>query len=200
MRKIFIFLAMMSITFSSFAQSDTEVKLETIAKLKIYLEWLKKGYDIVQKGLSLINDIKLGDFDLHSTYFNSLETVKTPVKKDDKIRAMIDMQVQMLNGYNQYVQAFKKSNLLTVDELAYITRVFSSLLLDVSDEIALLTSVLTDGALQMNDNERITKIDKLYERMTANYQFQFAFGSQVQLQIQQRRKELEELENLQKLQ
>jgi hypothetical protein len=60
-----------------FRQKKTQLKYlaEQIAALKVYLEYLKKGYDVAQKGLSTIELIKSGSFSLHKDYFNSLKQV-----------------------------------------------------------------------------------------------------------------------------
>jgi len=115
--------------------SQTEVMIEQIIKLKTYLSWLKKGYDIANKGLTLIGDIKHGDFNLHKDYFNSLEQVNPQIKGDVKIAAMISMQVQMLSSYKSYYQQFKASGVFTGKELNYLYQVFTVLLDDVARDI-----------------------------------------------------------------
>ena len=115
--------------------SQTEVMIEQIIKLKTYLSWLKKGYDIANKGLTLIGDIKHGDFNLHKDYFNSLEQVNPQIKGDVKIADMISMQVQMLSSYKSYYQQFKASGVFTGKELNYLYQVFTVLLDDVARDI-----------------------------------------------------------------
>src|ERR1700743_3074408 len=95
------------------AQSATTVMLEQIAKLDLLLAELKKGYDVVNKGLNLINDIKQGDFNLHSDYFNSLSTVKGPIKNDAKIAAMMAMQGQMVTNFAKFMQSYKNARVFT---------------------------------------------------------------------------------------
>jgi len=179
--------------------SQTEVMIEQIIKLKTYLSWLKKGYDIANKGLTLIGDIKHGDFNLHKDYFNSLEQVNPQIKGDVKIADMISMQVQMLSSYKSYYQQFKASGVFTGKELNYLYQVFTVLLDDVARDITELTNVVTDDQLQMKDDERIDDIDKLCRNMTDKYEFLYSFSSQVQLQVLQRKKELQESHSIQKM-
>jgi hypothetical protein len=182
------------------AQSATTVMLEQIAKLEVLLAELKKGYDIVNKGLNLINDIKHGDFNLHSDYFNSLSTVKGPIKNDSKIAAMIAMQVQMVTNYSKFMQSYKNAKVFTTSELNYLANVYSALLNDVAEDIGLLTDIITDGTLQMKDDERIHQIDQLYQTTHEQYEFESVFHSQIQLQALQRQKSLQEIQHLQILQ
>jgi hypothetical protein len=173
--------------------------IEQIIKLQTYLSWLKKGYDIANKGLTLIGDIKHGDFNLHKDYFNSLNQVNPQIKGDVKIAAMISMQVQMLSGYKSYYKQFQASGVYTSKELSYLFQVFTVLLDDVAKDITELTNVITDSQLQMKDDERIDDIDKLYRNMTDKYEFLYSFASQVQMQVLQRQRELQESHSIQKM-
>jgi len=182
-----------------FCQNKITVMLEQIAKYEAYLTYLKKGYDIVNKGLTLIGDIKHGDFSLHKDYFNSLNQVNPKIKVDVKIAAMIAMQAEMLSGYQAYYSRFQAAGVFTGQQINYLYRVFSALLDDVAEDMTELTNVITDGQLQMKDDERINRIDQLYSGMTSKYNFLYAFGDQVQLQGLQRQKELQETLHLQKM-
>jgi hypothetical protein len=199
MKKVCVIALLLLIGSQLYSQSRAQVIIEQIVKLETYLSWLKKGYDIANKGLNLISDIKHGDFNLHQDYFNSLMQVKSPIKNDAKIAAMIAMQVQMLASYKSYSGSFQSSGVFTSQEITYLQRVFTAVLDDVGKDITELTAVITDGQLQMKDNQRVNRIDNLYTSMTGKYEFLYSFGDQVQLQAAQRRKELQETQQLQKL-
>ena len=183
----------------AFSQNKIVVMMEQIAKYEVYLSYLKKGYDIVNKGLTLIGDIKRGDWNMHQDYFNSLEIVNPQIKSDARIAAMIAMQVEMLASYKSYYKQFQASGVFTSKEVGYFYQVFSILLDDVAEDITELTSIMADGQLQMKDNERINRIDQLYTGMTGKYEFLYSFGDKVQVQSVQRQQELQELNTIQKL-
>lgn len=199
MKKASLIVVVAFLAIRSMAQDVITVRIEQIAKLEVYLSYLKKGYDIVNKGLTLIGDIKHGDFSMHQDYFNSLEWVNPQVKGDAKIAAMIAMQVQMLSAYKGYNKQFQGSGIFSTSEIAYLARVFSAVLNDVAENITELTQVITDQQLQMKDGERLARIDRLYTSMTDNYNFLFSFGDQVQVQAAQRSHALQELQTIQKL-
>lgn len=199
MKKLFVIGLFMLIVGFVRAQSATTVMLEQIAKLEVLLAELKKGYDIVNKGLNVINDIKHGDFNLHNDYFNSLSLVKGPIKNDVKVSAMIAMQVQIVSNYAKFMQAYKTGGVFTAAELTYLTNVYASLLSDGAEDLGLLTDLITDGSLQMKDDERIHQIDQLYQTTEQQYEFENAFHSQVQLLGLQRQKSLQEIQHLQTL-
>jgi hypothetical protein len=50
-----------------FSQKQTELKyyLQQIAALKLYAGFLEKGYSIAREGLTVIAEIKNGEFNLH---------------------------------------------------------------------------------------------------------------------------------------
>jgi hypothetical protein len=199
MKQVVIILIVVLLGNGAFSQNRATVILEQIAKFEVYLSYLKKGYDIVNKGLTLIGDIKHGDFNLHKDYFNSLDQVNPQIKSDVKIAAMIAMQVEMLSSYKAYYQQFRASGVFTNQEINYFYSVFTTLLNDVAEDITELTNVVTDGQLQMKDDERINRIDKLYTGMTGKYNFLYSFADQVQVQSLQRQKELQELKTIQKM-
>jgi hypothetical protein len=199
MKKTFIIAIVTCLAIRSFGQDVITVRIEQIAKLEVYLSYLKKGYDIANKGLTLIGDIKHGDFSMHQDYFNSLDVVNPQVKSDAKIAAMIAMQAQMLSAYKGYTKQFQGSGLFTTQEITYLARVFSAVLSDVAENITELTQVITDQQFQMKDGERIARIDRLYTTMTDNYNFLYSFCDQVQVQAAQRSHALQELQTIQKL-
>ena len=57
-------------------QKSTQKKylLQQIAALQVYINYAKKGYNIVSGGINTIRDIKKGDLNLHNTFFSSLKT------------------------------------------------------------------------------------------------------------------------------
>lgn len=197
MKKALFIVAWVVIGIPSYSQIQT--RIEQIVKLEAYLGWLKKGYDIVNKGLALVSDIKHGDFSLHDAYFNSLKQVKAPIREDARIAAIISLQAQMLDSYHAYYNGFRTSGVYTSQELAYIYRVFSEILEDAGKDIMALTEIITRGDLEATDDQRIRRIDELYEQMRRRYEVLYGFGDATKLQALQRRRELEDITHLQNL-
>jgi hypothetical protein len=63
--------------------------IQQIAALKVYLEYLKKGYKIVDKGLTTIGEIKNGTFNLDKDYLYSLKQVSPVVKNFPKVKEVL---------------------------------------------------------------------------------------------------------------
>ena len=177
------------------AQSWQTVMLQQIAKYEVYLQDLKKGYNIVQQGLTTIGQIKKGDFDLHELFFSSLLQVSPGVKAYGKVADMIAMQVQITALCHQYGQTASLPG-LNAAEIKYLATVFNHLL-DLSDkDLTELTNIMTDGVLQMDDAQRIGRIDALYTDTTEQYQFLRHFTDQLKLLALQRQTEASSIQNL----
>lgn len=205
---ILIILGLFSFTLSKgqtwqewFDQNNTQRKylMEQIAKLQLYLGYVKKGYSIVEKGLTTIGDIKNGDFNLHHEFFNHLRDVSPTVRKYGRITEMIALQIKMVAGYKKFYDQFKQSGVFSNRELDYLYQVFSSLLSQVAEDIEELTTILTDAKLEMADKERLERIDKIHQSTLDKYEFLFSFLRDTDLQAKQRKKELEDVKTLNKL-
>ncbi len=157
------------------AQSDIQAMLKQIAKLEIYIVDLEKGYKIAREGLSTIGEIKKGEFNLHSVFFSSLESVNPSVAKYSKIAIIVADQLSIVSQFKSLIQKTNSSGKLTNAELQYIQAVY----LNISDEsmktLNSLIAVLTDGTFEMTDDERIKRIDLSYNDMEDKYAFTQSF-------------------------
>jgi hypothetical protein len=181
------------------AQDLITTMAEQLAKLELYLQEAKQGYNIVQQGLTTIGNIKKGDFDLHSLFFSSLMLVNPVIKGYGKIADIIAMQVQILYNSKQYTSQFVSSGVYNRDELTYLAAVYSNLSDLTGQDIDELTGIITDGDWQMTDDQRLTRIDLLYTKVSEKYAFIQSFSSRVQLEALQRTKDKNGLQALGKL-
>lgn len=184
-----------------FNQKKTQRKymLAQIAKLQLYLGYLKKGYDIVQDGLNLVSDIKNGDFHLHQFFFDRLKQVSPKIKQYGKVAEMISMQVRMLTAYKDNYKQFKQVGQFTPDEIDGLFKILSNLLDLALADINDLTIILTNGDLGMSDDERISRIDELWGRMSEKYQHLFSFLDEMKTLSIQRTHELRDIQTLKNL-
>lgn len=172
-------------------QKKTQIKYlgQQIAALQAYAGYLEKGYHIAQQGLTVVNNIKQGDFSLHQAFFNSLSAVNPSVTKYAKVAEIIALQAGILEKYkNSYRQA-RQSGMLNGNEVNYIHTVFSSLLDDCTNDISELITLTTDGTLQLKDDERLKRIDGLYSDMQDKYSFTQSFCDETSLMAVSRQRE-----------
>lgn len=185
-----------------FQQKKTQIKymVQQIGGLQLYLGYLKKGYNIVDKGWNTVKDLKNGELNLHQDYFNGLETVNPEIKKYSRVAEIIALQYQIIARYKMYYQKLKETDAFQPDEIEYCHEVFTNLLDGVADCIEQLTVVLSGGQWQMADDERMHRIDQLYSDMTDKYAFVCSFGNNACLLGRQRERELNDLKTLKNLQ
>jgi len=188
MKKILLFLLLFASaagtlqaqTFAEwFQQKKTQKKylLQQIAALQVYIGYAQKGYNIAKDGLNTIGGFTRGEFNLHTDYFNSLKTVNPEVKRYAKVADIIALQIKIVQNYNRTYRQLNSSDAFSGDELAYISRVFGRLLDDCDKTLDELITITTDSKLEMKDDERIEKIDKLYLDMQDKFTFSQSFSN-----------------------
>lgn len=187
MKKILLFLLLVSAasglqaqTFAEwFQQKKTQKKylLQQIAALQVYIGYAQKGYNIAKEGLTTIGGFTKGEFNLHTDYFNSLKSVSPEIKRYAKVADIIALQIKIVQNYNRTYRQINSSDAFLNDELAYISRVFGRLLDDCDKTLDELITITTDSKLEMKDNERIDRIDKLYLDMQDKFTFSQSFSN-----------------------
>lgn len=183
---------------SFFSQKKTQRKYlaEQIAALKVYKDYLEKGYKIAKAGLNTISDFKNGEFNLHKVFFNSLKQVNPAVRKYAGIADIIAMQSDILALYTSTKKYLKSGNSFQGKEVEYIDQVYTRVLDDCSKTIDELITLVTDGSLQMSDDERLAKIDQLKANMSDNYDFTGALYKDIHGLGRSRLKESREVDTL----
>jgi len=197
MKKIFVMLGIYFLSFTSVngqtlaewtQQKKTQKKylLQQIVALQVYIGYAKKGYNIASKGIATVRSIKNGDFNLHRDFFSSLKNVNPKIKKYSKIADIIAYQVRIINETKRTLQGIRETKQFTTEELDYCKQVFDNLLEECVKTIDELFMVITSGELEMKDDERLKRIDKLYADMQDKYSFCSSFSEEMGLLSVQR--------------
>ncbi|RBN49452.1 hypothetical protein [Flavobacterium psychrolimnae] len=158
-----------------------EELLKQIAAFQVYIGYAQKGYSFAKKGLSVIGDFKRGELDLHLDYFNSLININPKIKNYSRVAQIIALQVKILKSYSRTMRYVKQNDLFHGDEVAYVKRVLDRLLKDCDGTVDELTAVLTKGKLELKDDERLEKIDALYQNMLESESFCEDFSNQTRM-------------------
>jgi hypothetical protein len=190
-------------TFSEwFRQKKTQKKylLQQIAALQVYIEYAQKGYKIAKEGLTTIGGFTKGEFNLHGDYFNSLKMVNPEIKRYAKVADIIAMQLKIVQDYNRGYGQIIRTNAFNSEELDYIRRVFGRLLDDCEETLDELIAVTTNSKLEMQDDERMARIDKLYLDMQDKYTFSQSFSNDAKTLAAARVKENKDVQTSRALQ
>lgn len=180
-------------------KTQKEYLVKQVAALKVYLNYVKKGYEIAQKGLTIVGEIKGRNFRDHEDYFASLKIVKDDLGNDSKINLILSRQVAIMNDFRELKSVCRNNENLTEEEIKYVDLVYSNLLTECERVIAALRSVVTDDAYNMTDDERIECIEGIYHDMNGKYAFTRTFCSYTKTLIMQRSTEKLEIESARKL-
>lgn len=201
-RSLGLFLLFCSLSFNSvqaqnwneiFRQKKTQQRylLEQVAALKVYAGYLKKGYEITSSGLHTVKDLKNGEFSLHQTFMTSLKAVNPLIKKHEKVAEIIELQMVIHRLFNQ----FNPKN-LSLSNLGYVKTVKENLLSACHKDLEELLLTITSGKLEMRDEERVKRIEKVHQAMEEKYVFTRSFLSQIQLLIAQKNQETQSINRL----
>ncbi|HSZ34313.1 MAG TPA: hypothetical protein VK772_13440 [Puia sp.] len=178
MAKLF-FIFLISFTFcgTTKAQSDIQAMLKQIALLAVHVKELENAIEIARDGLTAINEIKHGEFNLHNIFFSSLQSVNPAVAKYSRIAVIIAEQVSILLDFRSLLQRLKMNREITPSELSYVESVYSNMAEECSKTMNDLIVVITNGSLEMTDDERIKRIDVIAVDMNDKYTFSRQFTS-----------------------
>lgn len=176
-------------------QKKTQIKylLQQIAANKVYIDYLEKGYSIARSGLQTIQNIKKGDFNLHFNYFDSLKKVNPRIKNWAKVADIIAYQLRIIKNTKQTIKDIHEAGQFTDDEMDYCKMVFGNLMEECLKNIDELVTIITDGDLEMKDDERMKRIDKLYADMQDKYSFTSSFSNEMGILSAQRLSEQVEI-------
>jgi hypothetical protein len=177
-----------------FKQKKTQKRylLEQIAALKVYAGYLKKGYEIVEGGISTVGDITNGEFSLHNAFISSLKQVSPAISKDVRVAEIIALQIGILGGFVE----IKGSEYLSAEDLAYIRLVQGAVTVECFHDLEELLLVVTSGKLEMKDDERLLRLAKVYENMLDKSAFVRDFCGNAASLVRQRRARDQEIGNM----
>jgi len=178
-----------------FAQKKTrrELLLQQIAALQVYTGYLKKGYEITKSGINTINDIKNGDFDLHSIFFDSYKQVNPAIRNYSKVPAIMSFAQSIERSCSNAMATIEADPNLMQEEKAYSKGVLETMLKKTVALIGELNTVITDDLAEMKDADRIVWIDKIYDEVKGKYTFVQSFNKSTQILSAQRSHQQKEI-------
>lgn len=176
------------------AKQRKELLLQ-IAALQVYMDYARKGYSAVSKGLNFIGDAKRGEVNLHAGYFTSLLKISPKVKNYYKTAEILSLQLKIMKTCKRTYNELESRDLFHGNELDYIGRSFERLLKNCSDTLDQLLVITTDSTLELKDDQRIRRIDALHKMMLEDYNFCLSFSNEAKLLSLAKTREKEDARN-----
>lgn len=180
-----------------FRQKTTQKKylIEQLVALKVYSGYLKKGYDIASNGLNTIKDFSNGEFGLHKTFVSSLKAVSPAIRKNGKVADIIILQLEI----SQSFRSIKTDDFLGETILAYVNDVQVNVMKECEKDLDELLLVITSGKVEMKDDERLKRLDNVYQNMRDKSAFVQYFINQLNIIGHQKKHEEQSIHDLKKL-
>ncbi|HEY0056931.1 MAG TPA: hypothetical protein VGB63_16390 [Pedobacter sp.] len=180
-----------------FNQKKTQLRYlaEQIVSLRVYAGYVHDGYEIVSDGVQNVKSLKNGEFNLHDTYFKSLKVINPSIRSSRKIAEIISLQSNILKSLNkmerlQYLPAYQRE---------YIVNVKTQVLVECQKDLEELSLVITSNQLEMKDEERIQRIDKIQAAMSDKMNFTLSFCNELSILVHQKRSEERSITHTRKL-
>lgn len=183
-----------------FRQEKTQRKYsaQQVIALKAYLEVLKKGYGIVQKGLDEVGASKNGTYLHDQKYFNSLKEVSAVVRSSPRIKEIYTCQQKIRDGFLKLNIDCKTDKNFTLGEVTYISKVYSNMIRECELSLDELLVAATTSTV-MTDAERLQRLDRVSEDMKDKLAFTLDFIGSTRALSLARAKEKSQIEALRKL-
>lgn len=176
-----------------YAQSDEAQQLllnvEKLAQFKQILSDMKKGYQVLSNGYSVVKNLSQGNFNLHKTFLDGLMAVSPAVRKYKKIADIIADQLLILKEYKNAFNHFKQDNNFNPEEIDYLGKVYTNLFKQSLHNLDELSTIITADKLRMSDDERLSGIDRIYDEMQDKLIFLRHFNNNTTILAVQRARE-----------
>ena len=185
------------------AQAQEAVQLalnyEKLKQLEEILDNMYKGYKILSDGYNRVKNIAEGNYKLHQVFLDGLFAVNPAVRNYKRVADIINYQQLLLKEYRRAYDRFKRDPNFSDDELRYMENVYNYLVKQSLKNLEELAMIVTAAKLRMSDDERIQRIDTIYEDMEDKILFLRYFNNSTQMLAIQRAKENNDVGVLQKL-
>ena len=159
-------------TFSEwFRQNHTQLKYlaEQIAALRGYRSVLEKGYAVAQAGLEEIDTINAADLAMHTDHFVSLDRV-SPAVTEDGVVGTIASYCKLLAMAAEDIAGASGSLPATPVNFPVMGRQIARDIKEaVEDYQKQAANLCADDRLQVNDAERLRRLDTICRELRALY-------------------------------
>ncbi len=123
-----------------------------------------------------------------------MKQVSPAIRNNAKIVEIIALQIAIGKAFGR----LRHNSMLSTSTQLYIGQVRDNVIDESAKDLEELLLVVTSGKLEMGDQERLQRLDKVYASMKDKSAFVQDFTSNVNLLIRQKTNELESTQQLKK--
>jgi len=175
-----------------------------VQRIQTQTIWLQNAQKVLENNMS---QVKLTDIttwvekqkDLYENYYQELWEVKSVIAYYQRIKEIINEQVELVNEYKRVFALFQQDQNFTKDEIDYMYKVYSGILNESVKNLDQILNVINSFTTQMSDAQRLAIIDAAANGTDQNYSDLKEFNNENMKISLQRAKEYNDLDVVKKL-
>ncbi len=166
--------------------------------------WLQNAQKTLENKMSQLKLDEIKDWvekqrKLYDTYYQELWKVKAALAYYQRVKDIIQRQVQMVNEYKAAWALFRQDKNFTTDELDFMYNIYTGMLDESLKNIDQLFLVANAFATQMSDAKRLEIINTVFDNMEQQFMDLKEFNDQNKMISLQRASEKGEIEYVKRL-
>jgi len=144
-----------------------------IQRLQNETIWLQNAQKTLENKMQELKLGEIGDWvekqrKLYADYYDELWQVKAAISYYQKVKDIIQKQLQIAGEYKQALALFRKDKHFTIDDIAYMERIYSGILNESIKNLDQLYLVINSFATQMTDGKRLELINGVANHIEQN--------------------------------
>jgi hypothetical protein len=215
MKKILVVVALFVSVQSQAQDPITEVIKQAIKKVIVELDlkiqklqnktiWLQNAQKTIENTMSKLRLDEIKNWvekqrKLYADYFDELRKVKTALTYFQRVKDIIDQQVQIVTEYRAAWALFRQDRNFTPEEIDYMKNVYTGMMDESGKNVDLLFLVIDAFVTQMTDAKRLEIINTVAVNVEQNLMDLKEFNEQNKMISLQRATEKNDIEYVKKL-
>ncbi|WP_423147046.1 conjugal transfer protein TraI [Rubrolithibacter danxiaensis] len=175
-----------------------------IQRLQNKTIWLQNAQKVLENTMSKLKLDEISTWverqrTLYKDYYEELYKVKSIISYYNRIKDISRKQGRLVKEYQRAWNLLKQDKNFTPEELDYMSRVYSGILDQSTENIGRISLVINSFTTQMSDAERLEIINAAAEQVDTNYYDLVKFNQQSILLSLQRAKAHNDIDVVKKL-
>ena len=175
-----------------------------IQRLQNKTIWLQNAQKVLENKMSELKLTEISDWvekqrAQYANYFDELWRIKAALAYYQKVKDIIEKQLQLVNEYKAAWALFKQDKNFTVDELDYMQEVYNGMMDESIKNLDQLSLVINAFVTQMSDAKRMEIINEVDHNLDENLSDLREFNNQNKMMSLQRASEKGDIETVKKL-
>ena len=175
-----------------------------IQRLQNKTIWLQNAQKVLENKMSEFKLTEISDWvekqrAQYANYFDELWRIKAALAYYQRIKDIIEKQLQLVNEYKGAWALFKQDKNFTVDELDYMQEVYNGMMDESIKNLDQLSLVINAFVTQMSDAKRMEIINEVDHNLDENLSDLREFNNQNKMMSFQRASEKGDIETVKKL-